>query len=172
VVAKVVSSLAIHKTDKGFVAVNIPDEKTLKTILRGWQKKIHKPFLPGEGFSIQAYVPGMLELFIGAKRDPQLGAYILFGLGGIFVNQIRDTTVYPLPISSSQARQMISQGNVGAIKASARGKKLPWNQVIACITGISQMFAKHPELVECDCNPVMITKDRVVLPDIRLMRVS
>jgi len=170
VVAKVVSSESLHKTDAGFVKVNITSDDELRKILLGWQKRVKKAFAKGEGFAVQAYRPAQLEIFIGAKRDPNLGPYIVYGIGGIFVKQLSLTYISPIPVSRAGAKRMLSIGVLGNILASLRGRKLPIAMIEKSILGLSRMMVDHPEIAECDLNPVLVRYDGVYMPDVRILK--
>jgi len=170
VVAKVSSARFLHKTDLGFVRINITTEKELKKLLAQWSKKVKGEFAKGEGFVIQAYRPAEVEFFLGAKRDPLLGPYLVFGLGGIFVKEISETEIFPAPISLAGAREILQLGKVGKILSSKRGAKIPKEQLATCIAGLSRLMIERSEIAECDLNPVIVRNDGVYLPDVRLLK--
>jgi len=172
VVAKVASASFLHKTESGFVRVNITSEKDLQRILLEWKKKISLKFKKGEGFVVQAYRPASLEVFLGSKRDLNFGPYLVCGVGGIFVEQLSGTRIFSLPQTVAQARQVLSTGILGAVLSSERGKYLPVTSLAKSIAGLSRMMIERADIAECDLNPVLVRPDGVYIPDVRILKIG
>lgn len=167
-VAKVIRASASHKTEKGFVKVNITNDSELVRATKGWLSRTS--FKPGEGILLQKYTPGLLELFIGSKRDPLFGPYIIFGIGGIFVESFRLTDIAPIPFTQKQAEHFIRQGLLSSLFQSKRGKKLPVREIAHTMVGLSRLFIANPSIVDVDLNPVMVTPTGIIIVDARVIQ--
>jgi acetyltransferase len=170
VVAKVASASFLHKTEAGFVRVNIGLEKDLLHTLLSWKKKIKSEFKKGEGFVVQAYRPAQLEVFLGAKRDPHFGPYLVCGVGGIFVEQLALTRIFSLPLTFAQAHHILKVGVLGTVLTSERGKRLPIASLAKSVVGLSRMMIERADIAECDLNPVLVRTDGVYIPDVRILK--
>ncbi|MFZ6035913.1 MAG: acetate--CoA ligase family protein [Patescibacteria group bacterium] len=168
-VAKIISHQLIHKTEAAAVHVNIPDDGALRGIIDNWRRRIPIRFKPGEGYLLQPYRPGPVEVFVGAKRDDQLGPYAVVGLGGIFVEAIGGQVIIPLPCTSGQAESAIAQGTLGRILGSARGRRIDPRPLTEIILGLSAVMTKKPAITECDLNPVILSDTGTAIVDSRLI---
>lgn len=168
-VAKVMSSSFVHKTDAHLVKVNIINEKQLFTVLSGWQAKHRFRFKKREGFLLQSFIGGALEVFVGAKRDPLIGPYCIVGLGGIFVESLHATLIEPLPLKRSDAIAALSKGPLGKVLASERGKQFAKEKIILLLLEISRLMMERPKVLECDVNPVLVTETDAFVADMRVL---
>ncbi len=162
-VLKAVSKKAVHKTEKNAVRLNIRSlEEAKKTFLQ--LKKI-----PGfEGTIVQKQLNGT-ELFIGSKKDIQFGNTIVFGLGGIFVELLKDVSIRVTPISKKDAEQMIREIKHQQVLNGFRGKpKVREKQLVPILLKASKMIEKvSPQ--ELDINPLIATKKGIVAVDGRIV---
>ncbi len=162
-VLKAVSKKAVHKTEKNAVRLNIRSlEEAKKTFLQ--LKKI-----PGfEGTLVQQQLNGT-ELFIGSKKDIQFGNTIVFGLGGIFVELLKDVSIRVTPISKKDAEQMIREIKHQPVLNGFRGKpKVREKQLVPILLKASKMIEKV-SLQELDINPLIATKNAIVSVDARIV---
>ncbi|MDP2683429.1 MAG: acetate--CoA ligase family protein [bacterium] len=169
VVIKVISKKFIHKTDNALVKINIQSDRQLVSVLDEWQKKLKISFAKNEGYLIQPFSPGVIEVMVGVKRDPIIGPYIIVGMGGIFVESFASIVTTPLPLNHQQAKTIINQGLLGRILASERGRKLETNKLAQIIVGMSKLMMTKPKVIECDLNPIIISKNQTQVADIRLI---
>lgn len=162
-VLKAVSKKAVHKTE--FKAVRL-DVRSLAEAQKHFAelKKI-----PGfEGTVVQQQLDGT-ELFIGSKKDIQFGSTIVFGLGGIFVELLKDVSIRVTPISKTDAIQMVREIKHQQVLNGFRGKpKVQEKQLVPILLKASKLIEKvSPE--ELDINPLIATKKGIVAVDGRIV---
>lgn len=172
VVMKVVSPDILHKTDIGGVEVGVSTDdvediyETLLTRARSYQPDAR---LFGVQVQEQVDLDAGVETIIGVNRDPQFGPLVLFGLGGVFVEVLEDTTVRIAPVSEPEAAGMIDDIDSAPLLRGARGRE-PVDEagVVETIQRLSQLVTDFPAIVELDINPLVATPDGVVAIDLRL----
>jgi acetyltransferase len=168
---KAISPDIVHKTDAGAVHLNI---KSVEEAQKAWDSihgQIRKniPQARLEGMFIQSMGRGR-EVIIGMKRDNAFGPAVLFGLGGIFTEIMKDVSMRIAPVSPEMAEQMISEIKGADILSGIRGEKTIDKEALAkIITNVSKLAIEHPEIKEIDLNPVMVTADRAEIVDVRMM---
>ena len=123
-VLKVVSPDIAHKSDVGGVALNIADADDLEQRLAAMQASIGQaaPNARIEGYSLQKMEHGELELIVGARRDPQFGAQVVVGAGGVLVELLKDVAVLPAPVDAASARRAVEGLNVAPLLRAYRGR--------------------------------------------------
>ncbi|WP_227354583.1 acetate--CoA ligase family protein [Haladaptatus salinisoli] len=172
VVMKIVSPDILHKSDIGGVRVGVSNEdvydayEDLVTRARNYQ-----PDATILGVQVQAMVDldSGTETIIGMNRDPQFGPLLLFGLGGIFVEILEDTTFRVAPVSEREAREMIDEIEAAPLLRGARGRDpADVEGVVESIQRLSQLVTDFPAILELDVNPLVATPDGVRAIDIRL----
>jgi len=172
VVMKIVSPDILHKSDIGGVAVDVPPEEVgdtyedLVTRARNYQ-----PDATILGVQVQEMVDldAGVETIAGMNRDPQFGPLVLFGLGGIFVEVLEDTTVRVAPVSEPDAREMIGEIDAAPLLRGARGRDpVDEASVVETIQRLSQLVTDFPAIVELDINPLVATPEGAQAVDVRL----
>jgi acetate---CoA ligase (ADP-forming) len=160
IVMKIVSPDILHKSDAGGVKVNVKDEKGVReayqTILTN--AKAYKAGANIHGIAIQEMAPWGTEVILGSVNDPTFGPTMMFGLGGIFVEVLKDVTFRVTPVSESQAKSMLGEIRGAPILAGARGEA-PRDQeaMAATIAKYSAMILDlQDEIAESDANPVLV----------------
>jgi acyl-CoA synthetase (NDP forming) len=160
VVLKAISDEVLHKTEYGFVKLNIRGPDELRTawtdLTNGFAVNIPAKRL--NGILVQKMVSGGVEVFAGLSRDPEWGLALAFGLGGIFIEVIHDVALRLLPLSADDAAEMILETKAAKILAGARG--LPPADIKA-LAGCLQALARfgenaESELAGCDVNPIKV----------------
>ncbi|WP_066631649.1 acetate--CoA ligase family protein [Labilibacter marinus] len=161
VVMKVVGP--IHKSDVGGVSLNINGPIFLKSEFKRMSK------IEGfEGVIIQPMLSGT-ELFIGAKYEPKFGHVILCGLGGIFVEVLKDVSAGLAPLSQEEALNMISELNGKKILEGIRGQEgVDIDTFASIIVRLSTMLRFAVEIKELDINPLLGAKDKIIAVDARV----
>jgi acetyltransferase len=160
VVMKVVSPDILHKSDAGGVKVNVKDEQgvreAFKTIMAN--SKAYKANANIHGIVIQEMAPWGTEVILGSVNDATFGPTMMFGLGGIFVEVLKDVTFRVTPVSSNQATRMIGEIRGAPILAGARGEKPRDRDALAkTICQYSNMVLDlADEITESDANPVLV----------------
>ena len=152
-VLKVDAESIIHKTEVGGVVLNLRDKAALMASF----KKISKKFAKEKpSFILQKYLEGGKEVIVGAKGNEGLGATIMFGLGGVFVETLKDVQFRLAPLSKEDAQQMIHGIKGYPILEGARGEKpADINKLAEILLRLSQLTSDFPEIDEMDLNPVV-----------------
>lgn len=162
-VLKIVSPDILHKSDAGGVKVNIKDEAGIRdafqTILKN--AKAYKADADVHGVAVQEMAPWGTEVILGSVNDPAFGPTVMFGLGGIFVEVLKDVTFRVTPFNKAQAEEMIGEIKGAAILAGARGEKPKDRAALAqTIFDYSCMvYDLQDEIKESDANPVLVYED-------------
>ena len=162
-VMKIVSPDILHKSDAGGVKVNIKDEAgvrdAFKTIMANAKK--YKADANIHGIAIQEMAPMGTEVIMGSVNDPTFGPTMMFGLGGIFVEVLKDVTFRVAPIADDQAVEMIGEIRGAPILAGVRGEAPRDRKALAeTITKYSNMILDmQDEIAETDANPVLVYED-------------
>ena len=160
VAMKIVSPDIIHKSDAGGVKLHLSNaEQVLDAFdLLSLRFQRHSPGGRLEGIYVEKMCPRGLEVVIGFRRDPQFGPILLFGLGGIFVEALKDEAGYLAPITADEATQMLKGTRSYDLLVGARGQ--PGVDVSAVARGlqrISQLATDFTEIQELEINPFIIT---------------
>jgi len=159
VVLKVSSDDILHKSDAGGVKVRLGDADAVRRAYDQVMQSVraYKPDARVDGVLVQQMAPSGREVIIGVNRDAQFGPLIMFGLGGIYVEVLRDVTFRVAPITLADAREMIEGIRTARILGAFRGEPAADKEALAeCLTRISQLALEFPELAECDLNPLRV----------------
>lgn len=160
VVMKMTSRTTSHKTDVGGVRVNMDSEETLRANYRDLIEKLReKGLLEGlEGVIIQEMVKSSRELVCGIADDPQYGPMIMFGLGGVFVEVMKDVTFNLAPLTDIDAHEMVRSVKAYKLLTGARGTTpADVAKVEETLLRLSQLVTDFPSVAELDINPLMIS---------------
>lgn len=172
VVLKIVSKDILHKTDAGGVLLNI---KSLSDTGQGFSRilmnaKQYDPKAEIEGVLVQKMMPQSTEVIIGGLIDPQFGQTLMFGLGGIFVEILRDVTFRIAPITEQDARQMIHEISAYPILKGYRGQSPADEEALVyMMLKASDLVMENPEINQMDLNPVMIYEKGASIVDARML---
>lgn len=171
VTLKISSKDIIHKTEFGLVKTDLryPQEarKAYREILSSFRK--HCPRCSRDGVIVQEYVKGY-ETVVGGSRDPQFGPFIMFGLGGIWVEAMKDVAFRVCPVSPRHAREMIQEIKGYRILKGFRGKPAgDLNALVSVILKASRLMLKNPRIKEMDMNPLFVKPRSAVAVDFRIM---
>lgn len=172
VVLKIVSPDIIHKSDVGGVIINLRNanavQKAYKQILKNVKK--HKAKAKIVGMLVQEMAPASTEIIVGTIKDPQFGQAIMFGLGGIFVEVLKDVTFRIAPITKDEAREMISE--VKAYPLLKGYRNMPpadMDIIVEILLNTSKLVTEHEEIKELDLNPIMVYKKGAKTVDARII---
>jgi acetyltransferase len=163
IVLKIVSPDILHKSDAGGVKVNIKDENSLreayKTILKN--AKNYKADADIHGLVVQEMAPWATETIIGSVNDPTFGATVMFGLGGIFVEVLKDVTFRVAPISNKEALKMLDEIRGAPILEGTRGEAPRDKKALAKVLAqYAYMISDlSDEIQESDANPVLVYEE-------------
>ena len=175
IVMKIVSPEILHKSDAGGVKVNVKNEaevrETYNTILKN--AKAYKPDANIHGIVIQEMAPWGTEVIVGSVNDATFGATVMFGLGGIFVEVLKDVTFRVAPIAESEAMAMLSEIKSAPILDGVRGESPRDKAALAkVLTQYAQMVNDlSDEINETDANPVLVYEqgEGVCIVDARII---
>jgi acyl-CoA synthetase (NDP forming) len=168
VVVKAVGPNILHKSELGAVRLNLagPGEVVAagRDILARVAAAGGAPASGGgegavadAGLLVQEFLPGGHEVILGAKQDPHFGPIVLFGLGGIFAEVLRDVAIGLAPLASAKARRLVERIKGYAILRGARGQEpSDVDALVEALVRLSWLVADHPEVVELDLNPVKV----------------
>ncbi|MFH0977042.1 MAG: acetate--CoA ligase family protein [Spirochaetota bacterium] len=138
----------LHKTEEGAVKLNIKNELELSAAI----KKMN-----GTSYLLQKMAPEGIDAIIGGKQDPEFGHVILFGLGGIFVEIFRDTSVRIAPVDMQTAKEMIDEIKGAPLLKGARGTAMAdIASLTDAIVNVSRLLSEHPEITNLDINPLRV----------------
>lgn len=161
VVMKMTSKTTSHKTDVGGVRVNIGSEEQLREEYRDLIAKLtEKGLIDGlEGVIIQEMVKGNREMVCGVATDPQYGPMMMFGLGGVFIETMKDVTFRIAPLTDVDADEMIKSVKAYELLKGARGTKpADIAQIQETLLRLSQMVNDFKFIDELDINPLLISE--------------
>lgn len=157
-VLKTDSPRIIHRTDVGAIKINLSSLNAVKEAYNELKKFKSK-------ILIQEYIKG-IELIIGLKKDPVFGRVILFGVGGIFVEMLKDVSIRVCPITKSDAVQMLKEIKAHKIFEEFRGIKIKKDAVINTLVKVSRIKEKIKEM---DINPFIVNNKTGKAVDIRIL---
>jgi acetate---CoA ligase (ADP-forming) len=160
VVLKIASPDILHKTDVGGVRVGLSSEQEVRDAfdLMMYRTQRYLPEARVLGCLVQEMVPkGGLEVLVGMNRDPQFGPLVTFGLGGIYVETLKDVTFRIAPFSIQEARQMLGEIRAHALLDGVRGQPaVDKDAIVDALLRIGQLVQDFPEIVELDINPLIV----------------
>jgi acetyltransferase len=160
VVLKIASPDILHKTDVGGVKVGLSNAEQLQDAyeLMVYRAQRYLPQAHLWGCLVQQMVPpGGQEVLVGMNRDPQFGPLVTFGLGGIYVETLKDVTFRIAPFSVQSAEKMLTEIRAHAILDGVRGEPpVDKAAIVDTLLRIGQLVQDFPEIVELDINPLMV----------------
>ncbi|MEW6375578.1 MAG: acetate--CoA ligase family protein, partial [Thermodesulfobacteriota bacterium] len=167
VAMKVISPEISHKSDVGGVFLNInrlsEAEKAYEKISKLNQGRF-------SGILIQKMVSEGKEVILGANRDPSFGPVVLFGLGGIYVEAFKESSLRVAPINRLEAKEMIMELKASQILRGIRGEKsLDIEALVENLLRLSQLMIDFPEIEGIDINPVKALEKGAIAVDARIL---
>ncbi len=160
VVLKIASPDILHKTDVGGVRVGLSNATELRDAyeLMVYRAQRYIPDARIWGCQVQEMAPsGGLEILVGMNRDPQFGPLVTFGLGGIYVETLKDVTFRIAPFSYQEAEQMLKEIRSHALLDGVRGQPpVDKEAIIDTLLRVGQLVQDFPEIVELDINPLIV----------------
>ncbi|MDA1073363.1 MAG: acetate--CoA ligase family protein [Proteobacteria bacterium] len=172
VVLKIVSPDISHKSDIGGVKIGLKDRTAVRVafneILANAKKAAPKASITG--IAVQHMAPPGTEVIIGVTTDAQFGPVVMFGLGGIMVEVMKDVVFRVVPVTERDARQMISEIKGKAILDGVRGQPpLDKTAITNAILKVSEFVLNNPEVLELDLNPMLVYPKGAVAVDARIV---
>lgn len=172
VVLKVVSPDIAHKSDVGGVKLNLGDREAVGQAFDDIMANAKKaePNARIKGVSVQQMAKQGTEVIVGMTTDPQFGPVMMFGLGGIMVEVLKDVSFRLVPLSTKDAGQMIDEIKGKPVLQGVRGQPAAdMDALKATIVKVSELVEKHPEIRELDLNPVFAYPDGALAVDARIV---
>jgi len=172
VVLKIVSRDIAHKSDAGGVKIGIGSAADVRS---GFDEiiatvKQRQPDARIEGVAVQPVAPAGTEVIIGMSEDAQFGPVMMFGLGGIFVEVLKDVAFRIVPLEPRDAAEMIREIKGFPVLQGVRGQQPADLEALeTLILQVSQVVEKHPEIQELDLNPVFAYPDGCIAVDARIV---
>jgi len=172
VAAKLMSPQMTHKSDAGGVRLNLADPEALRAAYEDFAAIVAN--VPGahfDGVSVQAMAPpDGIELMLGAHRDPQFGPVILFGLGGIFVEVLKDTVLRVVPLAEADAEAMVDNIRAAEMLRGARGKAgVDRAAIVDALLALSSLMLSRPDIDSIDINPAFAYPTGLWIADARIV---
>jgi len=177
VVMKVASPDILHKTDVGGVKLNLRSAGDVRDAfdLIVYRAGRYVPDARIWGCQVQQMVPGGREVLLGMSRDPQFGPLVAFGLGGIYVEALKDVAFRVAPFSRQEAEEMIREIRSYPLLEGVRGEPpADHAAMVDALLRVSQLVTDFPEIVEMDINPLMVFEEGrgAIAIDMRLVLAS
>lgn len=146
-----------HKTERGLVKVNL---RSVSEIRRAYRQIKASAAEDWEGCLIQPLIEGKREFVAGMIRDERFGPAIMFGLGGIYTEALRDVIFRIAPLEETDARCMLDELEAASMLGRFRGEEAAdRKQIVRVLTGLSRLAMEHPTVAEVDINPLLIGPD-------------
>ena len=172
VVLKIVSRDILHKSEARGVLLDLGSREQVEI---GYQKivdnvRAYNINARVEGILVQHMVPDGIQVIVGGLRDSQFGATVLFGLGGIFVEVLKDVTFRVAPLEESDSREMIREVHSYPILRGARGQQVAdENAIVGILQGTSRIMLDNPCVEQMDLNPIMVYGSGASVVDARII---
>jgi len=166
VVLKIESETIVHKSDTGGIALNLEDEAAVRDAASDMANRFGE--IPVQ-FLVQKYLPGRKEVILGAKAEEGVGHLVMFGLGGIYVEVLKDVVFNLTPVTTTEAHEMISSIKGAALLKGVRGEKgVDIPALAETIQRLSRLLTELPMVQEMDLNPILVDQDGVTIVDGRI----
>jgi len=163
VVLKGHSSKLTHKTELNMIELNLKDEGAVETAYKALEGRGKGEL---EGVLVQQMIKGEREFVAGLIRDPQFGPCVMFGLGGIFTEVLKDVTFRVAPLEKRDALEMMDEIKARKLMDNFRGKPAVNREILAsALINLGKIGLEIPEIAEIDINPMIINNDVPVAVD-------
>ncbi|MBT7486835.1 MAG: CoA-binding protein, partial [Rhodospirillales bacterium] len=173
-VVKVMSAEILHKSDAGGVAINLKSAEEVAAAVAAMATSPKIKSAKVDGYLIEEMAPAGQEVVIGGLRDPNFGPMVMVGLGGIFVEVLKDVSFRVCPITEGDARRMLDELKGGALLDGARGQAPASRDAIVDVLiklgGADGILMTHADTVaEVDINPLIVSETAAVAADARFI---
>jgi len=172
VVLKIVSPQITHKSDVGGVKLNLASAEAVGEAFDAITQaaRTAAPEATIEGVSVQRMVEPGIEVIVGVSTDAQFGPVLMFGLGGVLVEVLKDVAFRVIPITQRDARQMVREIQGYPLLQGYRGQEPADVQALEeLLVKLSQFIEQHPEIEELDLNPVFAYPKGALTVDARIL---
>ncbi len=172
IVLKIASPDIIHKFDVGGVMLNLKNQAEVKDAYNQILANVkrHKSDAKIIGIVVQEMAAPSTEVIVGATKDPQFGPALMFGLGGVFVEVLKDVTFRIAPITEEDAREMITEVKAYPILKGYRGQPpADIEAIVKILLNTSKLVMDHQEIKELDLNPIIVYEKGAKTVDARII---
>ncbi len=172
VVLKIVSPQVLHKTDVGGVKLSLTNRAE---VVKGFKEMVSnvkrvKPDAEILGVFVEEQVPPGVEVAAGFLRDVQFGPVIMFGLGGVWIELLKDVTFRVLPVSREELEEMVTEVKVYQLLKGFRGQKpADINAVVDLLMKVGRVGIENSEIAEIDLNPVEVYPKGLRVVDVKIV---
>jgi acyl-CoA synthetase (NDP forming) len=164
VVLKILSKDILHKSDAGGVKINLKNEDEVRSAFneimenaKAFGKKKNIEVDLSRGVFISDFADMGTEIIVGVTKDPQFGHALMAGLGGIFVEVLKDVSFRLIPFDETDAREMLEELKAYKILEGIRGEPArDVDSLVEVMLAVSKMIEENPEITELDCNPTFV----------------
>lgn len=173
VVLKIVSPDVLHKSDVGGVIVGLGDARCVTEAYEriGASVRERVPDADVQGMLVCRQAPAGLEVIVGALNDAMFGPTVMFGLGGIFAEILKDVTFRVAPLERRDAQEMIQEIRGYPLLEGVRGQPgYDVEALVELLLAVSRMVTERPEIEELDLNPVRLFEQGLMALDVRIIR--
>ncbi|MGD2068578.1 MAG: acetate--CoA ligase family protein [Gemmatimonadota bacterium] len=173
VVLKVLADGLVHKSDVGGVVVGAEGDHEVRSAFRRVTREPVVRGVPGTAIRGAVVAPcvrsPLAELLVGVRRDPDVGALLTVGAGGLWVEQLADVSLRLLPVDAQQVRSMLGELRITPLLRGARGRPpADEEEVVRAALALADLLATRPEVVEAEVNPLFVHEDGAVGVDARV----
>lgn len=172
VVVKIISPDILHKSDAGAVKINLKNAEEVKTAFAEIMRNVMKFKSDAKivGVIVEQFAPQGNEVIVGMAKDPQFGPALMFGLGGIFVEVLKDVAFRIAPLTEYDAREMIQEIKGYPVLMGIRGQKpADINSIVDVILKVSKLVTEHQIIEQLDLNPILVYEKGARIVDARII---
>jgi acyl-CoA synthetase (NDP forming) len=172
IVLKIVSPEIVHKTEVGGVVVGLSSNDAVESAYRRIIETVrtNRPDARVSGVLVQKMAPESTQVIVGSVNDPQFGHTILFGLGGVFVEVLKDVAFRIAPLEERDAREMIHEIKGYSVLTGQRGfPPADQDAIVNLILCASRLVTETPQVDQMDLNPAMVYEHGALVADARMV---
>lgn len=172
VVIKIVSPDVLHKSDVGAVKINLKNADEVRAAFSEIMKNVKKFKSDAKiiGVIVEQLAPQGNEVIVGMAKDPQFGPALMFGLGGIFVEVLKDVAFRIAPLTEYDAREMVQEIKGYPVLTGIRGQKpADINSIVDIILKVSKLVTEHTNIEQLDLNPILVYEKGARIVDARII---
>lgn len=160
-VVKAIAADLVHKSDVGGVVLDLMDAEELERAILDMEARLAEAGHRAEGFLVQEQVRGGHEVVFGISTDPRFGPLLMFGLGGKYVEVLKDVRFGVTPLAAAEAEEMIRSIRGFALLEGVRGERAADLGILKeVLLRLAQLVVRHPSIQELDVNPFLAAPDR------------
>ena len=172
IVLKIVSPDVVHKTEAGGVVIGLSSSEAVESAYLRIMESVraHKPDARIVGVLVQKMAPESTEVIVGSVNDPQFGPTIVFGLGGVFVEILKDVSFRITPLEERDARDMIREIKGYPVLDGYRGSPAAdQDAIVRILLSASRLVTENPQIGQMDLNPIMVYERGALVADARML---